>query len=273
MSATNETTNYKLPLFTDNDQPTWLGDFNGAMHKIDTGMNTVGANASTALSAANNAVNRVGQVETTIAAVQSTANNAYSLSTTNEKDIDTLDAKVAQLETKFPITSNSLSNGAVTAAKLDQTAIATMWAGLTVKRFSSTDAQADNAGMAVPSGGRLEGFYIVEMGILVLNAMTNEKYSGDASAKFTLPNYVPNFAAAGKLADACVVVHNASNDFVSWTSLHVHAANTRNIGITSAPATGNGFSLMGSVVIFMGINSGLSLSVQDAYPHINPTVG
>lgn len=273
MSATNETTNYKLPLFTDNDQPTWLGDFNGAMNKIDTDMNTIGANASTALSAANNAVNRVGQVENTIANVQSTANNAYSLATTNEKGIETLDGKIAQLETKFPITSNSLSNGAVTAAKLDKTAIAAMWAGLTVKRFSSTDASADNAGMSVPDGGRLQGFYIVEMGILVLNAMTNSNYTNDNSAKFTLPNYVPNFAASGKLADACVVVHNASNDFVNWTSLYVHAANTRNIGIASAPASGNDFSLMGSVVIFMGTNSGLSLSVPDAYQRMNPTVG
>lgn len=272
MSATNETANYKLPLFTDNDQPTWLGDFNGAMGKIDTDMNTIGANASTALSAANNAVNRVGQVETTIAGVQSTANSAYSLSTANEKGLGTLDAEVKQLETKFPITSASLSNGAVSAAKLDETAIAAMWAGLTVKRFSSTDNNADNAGMSVPSGGRLEGFYIVEMGILVLNAMTNT-YTNDKSAKFTLPNYVPNFAATGKLADACIVVHTPTDDFVNWTSLQVYTANTREIGLTSAPATNNGFSLMGSVVIFMGINSGLSLSERDAYQRMNPTVG
>ena len=272
MSATNETTNYKLPLFTDNDQPTWLGDFNGAMNKIDTDMNTIGANASTAMSAANNAVNRVGQVETTIAGVQSTANNAYSLSTTNEKNIGTLDAKVAQLETKFPITSNSLSNGAVTAAKLDKTAIAAMWAGLTVKRFSSLDESADNAGMVVPRGGKLKGFYIVEMGILVLNSMTNT-YTNDNSATFTMPNYVPNFAVTGKLVDACVMVYNDSTDFVNWTSLYVYNANTRNIGLASAPASGNDFSLMGSVVIFTGINSGLSLSVQDAYQRMNPTVG
>lgn len=272
MSATNETTNYKLPLFTDNDQPTWLGDFNGAMNKIDADMNTIGANASTALSAANNAVNRVGQVETTIAGVQTTANNAYSLSATNEHDIGTLDGKVAQLETKFPITPDSLSNGAVTAAKLDQTAIAAMWAGLTVKRFSSLDANADNAGMVVPRGGRLEGFYIVELGILVLNIMANQ-YTGDDSARFTLPNYVPNFATTGKLAEACLVVYNDSNDFIAWTSLYVHEANTRNIGIASAQATGNYFTLMGSVVIFTGINSGLWLGVQDAYQRMNPTVG
>lgn len=272
MSHSNETTNYKLPLFTDDDQPTWLGDFNGAMNKIDTDMNSIGANASTALSAANNAVNRVGQVETTISGVQSNANNAYSLSVTNEQDINTLNGQVAQLETKFPITSDSLSNGAVTAAKLDQTAIAAMWAGLTVKRFSSSDASADNAGMVVPSGGKLEGFYIVELGILVLNIMSN-KYTGGNSADFTLPNYVPNLAVRGVLADACVLLWNASSDFVSWTSLYTHVANTRNITIATPPASGNSFSLMGSVVLFMGINSGLSLSMQDAYQRMNPTVG
>ena len=160
MSHTNETANYKLPQFVDNDQPTWLGDFNGAMDKIDADMNTIGANASTALSAANNAVNRVGQVETTIAGVQTTANHAYSMSAANAQGISTLDGQVAQLESKFPITSDSLSNGAVTAPKLDQTAIAAMWAGLTVKRFSSEDSSADNTGMTAPSGANFEGFYL-----------------------------------------------------------------------------------------------------------------
>ena len=272
MSATNETTNYKLPLFTDTDQPTWLGDFNGAMDKIDAGMNTIGANASTALSAANDAVNRAEQVETTIAGVQATANNAYSLSVTNEQDINTLNGQVEQIESKFPITSDSLSNGAVTAAKLDQTAIAAVWSGLTVKRFSSSDATADNAGMVVPSGGTLQGFYIAELGILVLNSMSN-KYTGGDSANFTLPNYVPNLAVRGVLADASFLLWNGSDNFISWTSLYTHAANTRNITLATPPASGNSFSLMGSVVLFVGINSGLSLSVQDAYQRTNPTVG
>lgn len=95
MSATNETTNYQLPLFADNDQPTWLGDFNGAMDKIDNALNAIGANASTTLSAANNAVNRVGTLETQFALVQSSANQALSLSQTNETDIATLDAQMA----------------------------------------------------------------------------------------------------------------------------------------------------------------------------------
>lgn len=33
MSATNTTTNYKLPIFMGTDIPSWLTDFNGAMQK------------------------------------------------------------------------------------------------------------------------------------------------------------------------------------------------------------------------------------------------
>lgn len=271
MGATNETTNYKLPLFTDNDQPTWLGDFNGAMNKIDADMNTIGANASTALSAANNAVNRVGQVETTIAGVQTTANNAYSLSATNEQAISTLDGQVAQLESKFPITSDSLANGAVTAPKLDQTAIAAMWAGLTVKRFSATDSSADNTGMNAPSGAEFEGFYLSELGLLVVNKMSG-KYNTEADALFTLPNYIPNFTKTGIACEGAFVAWNNSSNFVTWTSLYT-VKNTRNLRLATYPGVGNSFSLLGSAVLYVGTNAGVSLSMQDAYQRMNPTVG
>ena len=271
MTASNETANYKLPLFTDNDQPTWLGDFNGAMNKIDVDMNTIGANASTALSAANNAVNRVGQVETTIAGAQTTANKAYSLSVTNEKDISTLDGQVAQLETKFPITSDSLSNGAVTAAKLDQTAIATMWAGLTVKQFNSEDSSADNEGMVVPSGGKMAGFYVVELGILVVNKMSN-KYTNEQSALFTLPSYVPNNAVSGIAVDGSIIVWNSSNSFANWSSLTT-IKSTRQLRVSTYPSIGNSFTLMGSAVLYAGVNTGVSLSSPAAYQSMNPTVG
>lgn len=271
MSATNETANYKLPLFTDNDQPTWLGDFNGAMNKIDADIATVGTNAATAMSAANNAVIRVGQVETTIAGVQTSANNAYSLSVNNEKDISTLDGQVAQLESKFPLTSNSLANGAVTAPKLDQTAIAAMWAGLTVKQFDSEDSTADNEGMKVPSGGKLVGFYIVELGMLVLNKMENT-YNSEASAIFTLPQYVPNNAKTGIAVTGCFFISDATNDFIAWTSLYT-IKSTRQIRISTYPNAVKKFSLSGSVVVFTGINTGVSANSLDAYRSMNPTVG
>lgn len=36
MTATNHTNNYNLSQFTGTDRPTWLGDYNGDMAKIDT---------------------------------------------------------------------------------------------------------------------------------------------------------------------------------------------------------------------------------------------
>ncbi len=270
MSHSQSTPNYSLPIFINNDQPTWLGDVNGAMNAIDTAVTGVASNASTALSAANNAVNRVGQVETAIAGVQTTANNAYSLSATNENDISTLDSKVAKLETKFPLTSESLANGAVTAPKLDQTAIAAMWAGLTVRNFNSSRSDADNEGMNVPSGGSMQGFYIEELGLLVINGMQNT-YSDEQSALFTLPSYVPNNAKSGIVADAAIIVWNSTDDFKTWTSLYAMRS-TRQLSLQTNPSAGDTFSLMGSVVLYMGTNTGVSLNTQNAYRVMNATV-
>lgn len=35
MASTNKTANVALPQFTDDDKPSWLGDVNDAMRKID----------------------------------------------------------------------------------------------------------------------------------------------------------------------------------------------------------------------------------------------
>lgn len=55
MSATNKTTYLDLPKFIGTDVPSWLGDFNGAMEKIDTGYNNVDIKAGQAASTANSA--------------------------------------------------------------------------------------------------------------------------------------------------------------------------------------------------------------------------
>lgn len=55
MSATNNTTYLNLPQFIGTDVPSWLGDFNGAMEKIDTGYNNVDIKAGKAASTANSA--------------------------------------------------------------------------------------------------------------------------------------------------------------------------------------------------------------------------
>lgn len=41
MTATNHTANYNLSQFEPTDRPTWLGDYNGDMKKIDTAIHGV----------------------------------------------------------------------------------------------------------------------------------------------------------------------------------------------------------------------------------------
>ena len=117
MGATNQTTNYELPLFIGTDKPSWLGDFNGAMNKIDTSIkgnkdeidslktrmtatesvaNSASSTASTALTNANNAQSTANTAQTTAntantkaEGAQSTANTALSNATTAQNTADT----------------------------------------------------------------------------------------------------------------------------------------------------------------------------------------
>lgn len=79
MSATNKTTYLDLPQFIGTDVPSWLGDFNGAMEKIDTGYNNVDIKAEQAASTANSASSKAdinNQSITSINAELKTLKNA-----------------------------------------------------------------------------------------------------------------------------------------------------------------------------------------------------
>lgn len=79
MSATNKTTYLELPQFIGTDVPSWLGDFNGAMEKIDTGYNNVDIKAGKATSTANSASSKAdlnAQSITSINAELKTLKNA-----------------------------------------------------------------------------------------------------------------------------------------------------------------------------------------------------
>ena len=47
MAATNHTTNYNLPVFVNDDIPTWLGDWNTAMNDIDEALKNIADSAGT----------------------------------------------------------------------------------------------------------------------------------------------------------------------------------------------------------------------------------
>ena len=80
MASTGKTTNYELSQFIGTDKPSWLGDYNGDMLKIDTALGSINATATTAQSG-------VASAQSAASAAQQTANSAQQTATANAQDI------------------------------------------------------------------------------------------------------------------------------------------------------------------------------------------
>lgn len=83
MSSTNKTPNLELSQFVANDIPSWLGDYNGDMLKIDTAVQSATAKASAASGTATTASNQAQNA-------LNVANSAETRSTNNAEDITEL---------------------------------------------------------------------------------------------------------------------------------------------------------------------------------------
>lgn len=81
MSYTNKTPNYDLPQYVGTDKPTYLGDFNETMLKIDSAMHTNASNIASAGSTAETALNTAQTANTTANTAQTTASQAVTTAT------------------------------------------------------------------------------------------------------------------------------------------------------------------------------------------------
>ena len=98
MASTGKTTNYELSQFIGTDKPSWLGDYNGDMLKIDTALGSINATATTAQSG-------VASAQSAASAAQQTANAAQQSATANAQDITEL--KAALTNTVITTTNNA----------------------------------------------------------------------------------------------------------------------------------------------------------------------
>lgn len=87
MPSTTKTTNYNLSQFADADKPTWRGDYNGDMLRIDRGMQCNANAAADAHTAAVNAQKAADTNATAIAQVKATADGAKAKAEANESRI------------------------------------------------------------------------------------------------------------------------------------------------------------------------------------------
>lgn len=74
MSSTNKTTYYDLSQYIGTDKPTYLGDYNSDMTKIDAGIHGAEDKATTASQNAGSALARVSEVEKTVKAQTESVN-------------------------------------------------------------------------------------------------------------------------------------------------------------------------------------------------------
>lgn len=97
MASTNKTVNYDLSQYIGTDKPTYLGDYNSDMSKIDTQMKTnndaivlAKSTADTALENASTAQNTATSANELATTANSTAVSALEKATTNETKISSL---------------------------------------------------------------------------------------------------------------------------------------------------------------------------------------
>lgn len=112
MSSTNKTTNYKLSQYIGTDKPTYLGDYNGDMLKIDNQMKVNADSASNATSAA-------GAAQAVADKASKDVKNLNDSVTANSEDIASLKAKNAQQDVSIQNATNS-ANSALNKAKQNE---------------------------------------------------------------------------------------------------------------------------------------------------------
>lgn len=103
MSSTNKTTNYKLSQYIGTDKPTYLGDYNGDMSKIDNQMKVNADSASNATSAAGAAQAVAEKASKDVQVL----NNSV---TANSEDIASLKTKNAQQDVSIQNAANTASS-------------------------------------------------------------------------------------------------------------------------------------------------------------------
>lgn len=99
MGYTNKTSHYELPQYVANDKPSWLGDFNAAMLKIDTVMADNDATAEAANSAATGAQTQVASLSAQLSTIQGQVNTAVDTATTADGKATTAQTVASQANT------------------------------------------------------------------------------------------------------------------------------------------------------------------------------
>ena len=281
------------------------GNYNAQIEQYRNEVAAYGNRITTAQDTADSAKTSADAANAAVTAEQSRAKakeaEIQSLAETNETDIAHIDAQLActsnsglldrvntisaqlagtsnsglldrvnTISAKFPVGTADLADGAVTASKLSNNAISSIFAGLTVRRFDSSDDKADNGGLVIPnSNSRLAGYWIPELGMLVINALNSDHASfpmvGDgATSAFKLPSYVNYPSSDLYVTRAAFLVWDSSSYFKSWDAMTINSKGY--VGAATTTFSENeSVDLFGSQVCFLSPTTKGTKVTADVY--------
>lgn len=216
MASTNKTTNYNLSQFIGSDKPTYLGDYNSDMLKIDAQMKTNADNVATAISGietatatansanqtaqtanttANSASTTASEANTNASNAQSTANSALATATTAQSTANTANTNA----------QNAQASADAIASKLGLTSFETIsQSNVTVSGSGSiTDFNVYTATNSDGSWGKLYGRIKINCngstGKIIFPTQLRPKDSQGVATDLTI-------------AGACIVAHGENGN-------------------------------------------------------------
>lgn len=110
MSSTNKTPNYELSQYVGTDKPTYLGDYNGDMLKIDAQMKANADAASNAEASAGEAVAKVSTVDNTVSAIDTRLKTAEGTIQSQGQTLTQLNANVVTLTSDNTTNKQNITN-------------------------------------------------------------------------------------------------------------------------------------------------------------------
>lgn len=272
------------------------GNYNAQIEQYRNEVTAYDNRITTAQDTADSAKASAESAKTTADAANAAVTTEQSRAISRETELDTsVDETKAQLagtsnsglldrvnvvSAKFPVvttnladgavTASKLSDGAVTASKLSNNAISSIFAGLTVRRFDSSDTKADNDGLVIPnSNSRLAGYWIPELGMLVINALNSDhanfpKVGNGATSAFKLPSYVNYPSSDLYVTRAAFLVWNSSSYFKSWEAMTINSKGY--VGAATTDFSENeSVDLFGSQVCFLSPTAKGTKVTADVY--------
>nr|DAG58213.1 MAG TPA: DNA stabilization protein [Caudoviricetes sp.] len=197
MSATNLTKNLKLPQFVASDKPSWLGDFNGAMLKIDNGYGTLSGDISKANDTASSAKSQSDANTLTLTNVNSELENQGNRITSLEagggteqleQRLQTVESDVTALQTRADTFEEEIAQNGTNITNL-KTRVTTVEGKVKTNEDNITSLQTTTSGLS-------SSVESLTTGLGKTNVTANEAKNASAEAKSTatLANSTANSA-------------------------------------------------------------------------------